>query len=431
MSDEMSFEELMSLEGRLRRAEAVGGEQESLGRALRKVQTHVNAAPAVRSQRWGRRLSMFAIVGIPAVAAAAIVGIVLLNANPQRAFVPTPATTPSPAPWASPSAVAANSCRLPVSGGNIGLNGPNIRGAFVEYPSGTTTVDPASEMIPATDGSGHWHMKNRPALVGDAAVPSYDLAMHQWLPVQFPAISPDGTKYAWVDYSALLNQGPGAPVKQPIHVTDVASGVDHVIHSGDQFDGPTWDAAGAIYVVHHLAGTDSGQGLWRMDPVSGLATQVDSSQREWQYVDQNSAWAAGPRIDQSQGKGPSDSVVHLDLSSGATATWFSRPGKWVQVIGVDGQGRALVTVTEPNTRAGNQLWAVSGPSNATHLDPAGGSPSIQYDAAWADRGITWLKAEDTALDGPKAPSLYRLAADGTLTAVPTWLLYDQVTGGCH
>lgn len=102
--DEMGFEELMNLEGRLRRAEAITNEQESLSRVLRKVQAHVNATPAAPSRKWGRRLSMFAVVGIPAAAAAAIAGILLHSANPQRAVVPAPNSTPSVAPSPEPSA---------------------------------------------------------------------------------------------------------------------------------------------------------------------------------------------------------------------------------------------------------------------------------------------------------------------------------------
>jgi hypothetical protein len=104
--DEMSFEELTSLEGRLRRAEATGTEEESLARVLRKVQAHVNTTTGRASRQWGRRLSMFAVVGIPAAAAAAIAGILLLNANPQRAIVPAPNSTPSIEPNPAPSATA-------------------------------------------------------------------------------------------------------------------------------------------------------------------------------------------------------------------------------------------------------------------------------------------------------------------------------------
>jgi len=104
--DEASFEELMTLEGRLRRAEATGGEQESLGRVLMKVQGHANSAPGSFSRRWGRRVSMFAVVGIPAAGAVAIAGILLLNANPHRPIVPGPISTPSIEPTPAPSASA-------------------------------------------------------------------------------------------------------------------------------------------------------------------------------------------------------------------------------------------------------------------------------------------------------------------------------------
>jgi len=100
--DRMSYAELMDLETRLRRAEVTG--DQSLAGVAEKVRSHVAANPAPIRRQWSRRLSMFAVVGVPAAAAAVIGGIVMLGARPQSTVGPRPGASASPAasPQASP-----------------------------------------------------------------------------------------------------------------------------------------------------------------------------------------------------------------------------------------------------------------------------------------------------------------------------------------
>jgi hypothetical protein len=149
--DETSFEELMTLEGRLRRAEATGGEQESLGRVLVKVQGHANSAPGSFSRRWGRRVSMFAVVGIPAAGALAIAGILLLNANSHRPILPGASSTPSIEPTSAPSASASTPSAEPLVVVTQRLSAPQaVKGA---QDSVTLGQAPDTVLLARPDGT--------------------------------------------------------------------------------------------------------------------------------------------------------------------------------------------------------------------------------------------------------------------------------------
>lgn len=438
--EEMSFAELMELEGRLRTAEGAGAPDAernlAMARVRRAVQAHAAAHPHRHPRRWSGPLSIFAIVAIPAAAAAAIAAVALLHGTPLKAIVPVPATTPtgvsSPPATASPSAptsaspVAIASCRLPVSGiARDPIGRPD--GGFLTYPGGTLTVDPASEVVKVNDLI--YAVKKRPELRGASFAPSYDLAMHQWLPVEFDAISPDGRQYAWVDSSKAFSSQ-GGPIIQPVHITDVGSGRDRVVNSDRDWAQPVWDSADAIYLVRHATQSDVSIGLWRLNPATGVATMINEDGLNWRNIGHGSAW--GERLNLADphppaSKNPANTAVRLDLATGALTDWMYRPGKYVQAIGTNAAGEPLVTVsTGDGTGAGNELWALTAPETGHRLTGAGNT--IGYNIARADGSVMWLQGISPDFE----VRIDRLDAAGGITQVSKFKGAAPLpTGGCH
>ena len=88
---------------------------------------------------------------------------------------PTPSTSAS-APAASPSTISTLSCRLPVISPTTADS--EAPGGWLTFPSGNFARDPASHA---------GRLNNH--------VPSYDRAFGRWVPVEYPDVAPDGTRY--------------------------------------------------------------------------------------------------------------------------------------------------------------------------------------------------------------------------------------------
>jgi len=74
------------------------------------------------------------------------------------------------------------------------------------------------------------------------------------------------------------------------------------------------------------------------------------------------------------GKGtPGDSLVRVDLASGAETIWFYRPGEQVELRGLDSQGGVLVASFQPATGIPIETRLVEG---------AGSAGVLIYSARW-------------------------------------------------
>ena len=138
------------------------------------------------------------------------------HAAPQAHTASPP---PSPFPGPLPITTVAFSCRLPV----FVDRGPGQPGAFIDFPSGTVTPDPA-----AAAGGSITHPGRE--LVGDFYIHYYDRAFSQWLPVSRRDVSPDGAHYAYTDRAVSDPQNP--PTRATLHVVDVKTGVDAAFDDG-------------------------------------------------------------------------------------------------------------------------------------------------------------------------------------------------------
>ena len=258
------------------------------------------------------------------------------------------ACTGGPAP-AKPAAVI--SCTLPVykwggvnNGGNYSIIG---QAGFLDLASGKFAADSAAT----------------------ASSTFYDWRSRRWLPVSMAQVLPDGSAYA---YEKELSDS------YEIYVVQVATGAEQMVYRmpyDQAYQILAFQPEGIyVYPIIHMSGLPSG--LWLLDPskaaLKPLTTSVNGT---WQLVSGGAAWG-GP------GGMAGDSLVRLDLATGALTTWFQHTvqgpqlegyGYGVSVIGFDGSGRPLVEVyppfdlsaAVPNPKP--EVWLVSSPGQATRV----------------------------------------------------------------
>jgi hypothetical protein len=180
-----------------------------------------------------------------------------------------PVGTSSPS---KPSTTAQVACSLPVFWNeNIPPPPePKPHAAFVHYPQGAVSdvgiIPPAPNVAGAT----------------------YDRPSRRWIPAALQAVSPDGTRYAYVS---------GA-----VHVVDVASGADRVAYGGPTNFILIGFARDALYLAQ---ATRPRQGvfekLFRLDLVGGSPKLVPGSDRHmyqsgWVVVSGGAAWGVDYRV---------------------------------------------------------------------------------------------------------------------------------------
>jgi hypothetical protein len=258
----------------------------------------------------------------------------------------------SAAPTSPARSAAVISCTLPVyrwggvtNGGNYSIVGQY---GFLNVATGKFAAEPA---VTAVTGF-------------------YDWRSRQWLPVPMAQVLPDGSAYA---YEKELTDS------FEIYVVQVATGAEEMVYRmpyDHAYQVLAFQPEGIyVYPIIHLSGLPGG--LWLLDPskaaLKPLPTSMDGI---WQLVSGGAAWG-GP------GGVAGDSLVRLDLASGALTTWFQHTvqggvfegtGYGVSVIGFDESGRPLVEVyppfdlqASPAPNPQPEVWLVSSPGQASRV----------------------------------------------------------------
>jgi hypothetical protein len=102
---------------------------------------------------------------------------------------------------------------------------------------------------------------------------------------------------------------------------------------------------------------NANRGLWRLDLDSAIVTQVVPKAVAWNLLSPHAAWrsdvdpAGGPPVAAPPpdiGTMP-NRLVRLDLTTGTTQTWITRPGKIVTLLGVDLMDRPLLRIQSANS----------------------------------------------------------------------------------
>jgi hypothetical protein len=265
-------------------------------------------------------------------------------------------------------------------------------GGFVTFPGGTLQNDPAG--VIAAIGDGELGTQAKPVLraYSDSGPPFYDLAMKRWVPVGAAQASPDGRSYAFI---APPFGGPQSRVS----VVAIATGAERVFNVSTHPWTPTdWFKVGDFdgrYV--YLLPPQSGQlpqGVWRLDTTSGSVIQL-SQQASIFMVRFPWAWAG--RVDpndpsppmQSQGGPLFDSLVQVNITTGAETTWIYRPGESVSLMGLDGAGHPIVRVSHgPDFNASTGMVMLLGSPGDSGTQISSGA--VPLSAMQADAGRIWF-----------------------------------------
>jgi streptogramin lyase len=216
-------------------------------------------------------------------------------------------------------------------------------GAVVEDPNGTFSTD-----------SSHSQSQSEPILHGNLPA-TYVRAAARWVPAS--AISPDGSRYSYVDYLQ-----PGVP---RVHVTDVATGRDRVLALPAGYWAVVAFTADGIYLDQRYEGI--GPGLTLVNPDSGAiqtvfsdaAVALISGRVAWIDIRDNTDPLPGPG-----GIGPaSNEIQRRDLTTLQTTTWLYRSGFGLYAVAATGDS---IIVSGDDTSA-RYLWVMSAPGQAVPI----------------------------------------------------------------
>jgi hypothetical protein len=295
------------------------------------------------------------------------------------------AASPSTTPGIPRPAVSLN-CRLPVITAN--QTPYSFSGGFVTFPSGTYEQDPAGVINGV--GDGEFDTQAQPVLRAypDSDPPFYNLAMKRWIPQGAAQASPDGRTYAYVTPSLGGTQS-------TVNLVTVASGADRVLNVNPGFAVKDFDGR-YVYLTYIQSWQPAKleQGVWRIDSATGSLVQLSQqgpvlALRALQlWVGRINPTDPSPPKD-SQGGQLFDSIVQVNLTTGAETAWIYRPGEAVSLIGLDRGGHPVVGVTHGPDFSGS-------PSAVLLIDAPGDSGTVITNTAvalstmQADVGRIWF-----------------------------------------
>jgi hypothetical protein len=307
------------------------------------------------------------------------------QSSPQRTLKAT--STPS-APVPSP--MVSLNCRLPVVA--LDQTTYSFSGGFVTFPRGALQEDPASFIMSIGDGELGTQAKPVLRAYSDSGPPFYDLAVKRWVPVGAAQASADGSTYAFIS-------PPFGGSQSPVSVVTIATGTARVFDVGTQPWTPTdWFKVGDfdgryVYLLPPRSG-QLPQGVWRLDTASGSVVQLSQQASifmvrfPWAWVGRVNPHDPSPPT-QSQGGALFDSLVQVNLTTGAETTWIYRPGESVALMGLDGAGDPVVSVSHrPDFNVSTSMVMLLGNPGDSGIQISSGA--VPLSMMQADVGRIWF-----------------------------------------
>jgi hypothetical protein len=308
---------------------------------------------------WAKLLGGVAVVAVLAIfgEVALLAGVVAHRApsptaghtpHPRSTASPTPVTVdvaPSPVSSAPASAIPRLNCSIAVS--NFGQSGT---GGFVRFPGGAFSPDTASAVQTPT---------------GQSYSLTYVRTLQKWVPVPREWVRPDGRSYAYFDWSSNTLIAVDIPSGRTTTL-----GTNAGIASYGRYSGVSWQVIdteqNGVYATQNGYGPLPPPGLWLFD-FNGGAQRV-AAVDYWQAVGGGAAWGTEtPSVPQ----GAANTLIRLDLRTGARDDWFSSPGLEARVVGFDATGDPVVVGAGPDHTS---VFLVTGQNQATTLFTAPAPP---------------------------------------------------------
>ena len=255
------------------------------------------------------------------------------------------------------------------------------QGEFLSLRDGVLVQDPTGRFVP--DGTRS-RSEASPVLHGYLTA-TYDRTAGRWVPTAESTISPDGLRYAYVEYSQ--------PFQTQLHVVDIASGRDRTLPLADGPWGVIAFTDDGIYAHRSYEGI--APGLTLINPESGAATAVfgDSIVH---LVSARVAWIAtrnqSDTLPEPPGiGGSSNEVQSLDLVTAQKTTWLYRAGADLYVSAAT-KGSIVVTGRD---MASNFELVVTAPGQAVSIViPESSEPIPSSGGAIADSNGWWFGSLD-------------------------------------
>jgi streptogramin lyase len=267
-------------------------------------------------------------------------------------------------------------CKLPLFA--FKYDAPSNQGAFLSLRDGTVVSDPAG-LYTTASSTRLSRSQTTPTLSGNLPA-TYTRPAKRWVPANNMAISQDGSRYAYIDYSQ--------PFDGKLHVVDIAGGIDQTLSLAK---GP-WVVIGfttdGIYL--HQAYEGIGSGAMVVNADSGAARTI-LSDSVVHLVSGRAAWTATRNAADTLPPPPTmggsnNEVQSRDLSTSQKTTWLYRPGSDMYVMAVT-SGSIVVSGRD---RTSNFVLVVTAPGQAVPVTvPDTGEPIALSGGPFADPNYGW------------------------------------------
>ena len=235
------------------------------------------------------------------------------------------------------------SCRLPVTvpGGDGSYQGGFLdlpQAAYAPDPQGLITID-GNTQLAATNAA--------PVLRGHPQLgpPFYDAAERRWVPASAAQSSPDGASYA---YAFQTGSTATFHVVNVVQATEKTFTISVPAPAGVNVLVEDYDGSGVFFA--NIPNEGDITGVWRLDVATGRLTALARVSKVM-AVRHGYAWAGA--VDPHDPNPPSapgnaqDTIVQVNLSTGAATNWYYRLGQSVTLLGFAGGDRPIVEVTAP------------------------------------------------------------------------------------
>jgi hypothetical protein len=302
------------------------------------------------------------------------------SVSPSAIRSPSAGAPPTATPGATPTSPADLpvtpvdfSCRLPVVWSTTDTSGITLHGASIAFPSAQLAEDPAGTMHSRLV-EGDYATTAMPILHGDGVVPFYDRVFSRWVPARASQALPDGSGYAYVTWNAQSGIFTA-------HVVDMAtaSSRDFSLPGGFLPYVADYDASG-VYLVGGSGLGGPGDGVWLLNPKTGAVNEIGHIHQVW-AVRGGYAWVArlDPRdttVYPPSELPPANSLVRINLATGAETVWFYRPGVYPWLLGLASNDKAVLLLgLGPNA---SEVRLANSAGSSGELVYAGNTSGLDY-----------------------------------------------------
>jgi hypothetical protein len=279
-------------------------------------------------------------------------------------------------------------CRLPYT--PSGQTGAGIMPGFISFPSANFNSDPATATIPASDKGYVQQTVTSPVLRGSGGL-TFDWSAGRWIPVGRQSISADHRSYAYVE--VIPDSSERLRNRTPVHVVDLATGSDRVVHDGGSLAVLDFAKQGIFLTEVTYGFSEGALKVFLLNPDTGAFTTLLGTNRPFvEGAGGGAAWT----VDDAPGTTPftqfrlvGNRLSRVDIN-GQLTPWFHKPSMDVFLIGFDLEEHPIVAASNATSL---EVWVAYSPSSATRLydgppDTILAGPS--FSAAIPDEHGIWI-----------------------------------------